>query len=1308
MSVLNENQLLGSSGAGGDYNLENSLRFRKSASAYLNRTPATAGNRKTFTWSGWVKRGVLADGYLFVAGTTSTNRFQISFYNNGIEVSMNNGSWVIELNSTAVFRDPSAWYHIVVAVDTTQATSSNRVKVYVNNSQITSWLTSTYPSQNLDTPVNSVVEHDIGISIVAPLYFDGYLTEINFVDGQALTASDFGDTNEDTGVWQPKEYTGTYGTNGFYLPFKPTTQATGFNTVTYAGSDSTQSITGVGFSPDFVWMKKRTGATNHILMDTVRGGTKFLESNTTTAETTVSGLLTFDTDGFSPLGGAGGINAAGDNYVAWCWDAGNTNPSYSAEFNGSSQSINMSNPSELTLGTGDFTIETWVYFNTDASYQHIMDYRPTGTQGNYPTLYYFGNQIIYFINSANVIASSSTVIPNTWYHVALSRSGTSTKMFINGVQEGSTYVASTNLVSGTARPIFGTSGFDNTLKLNGKLSNLRIVKGTAVYTTNFTVPDSPLTAITNTSLLTLQDSTIVDNSGNSLAITNTGSVANSVDYPFKYITNTDGTITSNIKANPATGFSVVTYTGNGTSGATTGHGLSTAPQMVIFKNRDVVGQWNIIAPSVLGAGYWMPFTTAASAFFDSNWTTTSSLLSLGSGGGHNGSGNGIVAYCFSDVAGYQKIGSYTGTGASGNTVTTGFRPAFILFKRTDAVSEWNILDATRDASNPRNTYIAPNQNYAESTTAGLTYDFNDTGFTVNGTGNGNNASGGTYIYLAIADTRDAQFNFDSSGNKNNWTANNINSNASGDTTYDIMTDVPTLTDTDTANYATLNPLKAGPAFTLSEGNLYALSTVSPYSYGSVLSTIGMPSNKWYWEITIGTTQSGVGIALDSIDPTTYFSIGTAGWAYNFNGDKRTNNTDSSYGASYTTNDVIGVAFDADSGSLTFYKNNISQGVAFSGLAANTYFAAICDMTGGGTGGGYFNFGQRPFKYTPPTGFKKLNTFNLPDSSIVNGSGYMDVNTWTGNGTSQTITNSGAMSPDFVWIKSRSVSGYYHVLIDAVRGITKALYSNATDAENTLATRITALNSNGFTLGSSGDVNDNAQTFVGWQWKAGGTAVSNTDGTITSQVSANPTAGFSVVTYTGVSATSTIGHGLGVAPKFIITKLRNIADGWYCYHESIGNNKFIRLDSTGATTTSTIFGNTSPTSTVFTNELGNYTCVAYCFADVEGYSKFGSYTGNGSTDGPFVYTGFRPAFVMIKGTNVGASQWGILDSARNPENACNHALFANLSNAEGSSDQIDILSNGFKVRNTFSSGNQNNINYIYMAFAENPFKNSLAR
>jgi hypothetical protein len=246
MSVLNENQLLGSSGAGGAYNLTDSLRFRESASAYLERTPAVAGNLKTWTWSGWVKRGnVAASTYycLFgVDGVTPTNRTEITFSANAIFIYEQVTTATISLTTTGLFRDPSAWYHIVVAIDTTQATSTNRVKLYVNGEQITSFSSATYPSLNYNTFVNSTNTHVTGARRYSNgtinKHFDGYLTEINLIDGQALTPSDFGEYNEDTGVWQPIEYTGTYGTNGFYLPMNQTVETYDATYLVVAGGGS--------------------------------------------------------------------------------------------------------------------------------------------------------------------------------------------------------------------------------------------------------------------------------------------------------------------------------------------------------------------------------------------------------------------------------------------------------------------------------------------------------------------------------------------------------------------------------------------------------------------------------------------------------------------------------------------------------------------------------------------------------------------------------------------------------------------------------------------------------------------------------------------------------------------------------------------------------------------------------------------------------------------------------------------------------------------------------------------------------------
>jgi hypothetical protein len=303
----------------------------------------------------------------------------------------------------------------------------------------------------------------------------------------------------------------------------------------------------------------------------------------------------------------------------------------------------------------------------------------------------------------------------------------------------------------------------------------------------------------------------------------------------------------------------------------------------------------------------------------------------------------------------------------------------------------------------------------------------------------------------------------------------------------------------------------------------------------------------------------------------------------------------------------------------------------------------------------------------------------------------------------------------VWIKSRSAARD-HKLTDSVRGATKALISNSTAAETTDSTGITAFTSNGFTLGASSVYNNSGATYVAWCWQAGqGTTSSNTNGTITSTVSVNASAGFSIVTYTGTGAAATVGHGLGVAPSMIIYKQRSQVSNWTVMHKSLANmtTSNLLLNSTAAvdTLTNTVAAPTSSTFGVSLSVAGSgQTCVAYCWTPIAGFSAFGSFVGNGSSDGTFVYTGFRPRFVMFKQTNA-VSDWQIIDTARSPYNVTNTALFPNLSIAETTAPPTydrDFLSNGFKMRSTASYINGSGNTFIYMAYAENPLKYSLAR
>ena len=536
---------------------------------------------------------------------------------------------------------------------------------------------------------------------------------------------------------------------------------------------------------------------------------------------------------------------------------------------------------------------------------------------------------------------------------------------------------------------------------------------------------------------------------------------------------------------------------------------------------------------------------------------------------------------------------------------------------------------------------------------------------------------------------------DTSGNGNDWTVNNISVAAGADN--DSLVDVPTNgTETDTGlgaevrgNYASANPLDKYSTIQLANGNLDISS--SEANWRSVRGSFGMSSGKWYWEITI--TNSGYnihGIGLNSAALTNYpgVSAGSYGWDYNGNlvGGNSTGSA-SAYGT------VISFAFDADTGRLDLYNDGVLESGYFSGLPSGTYFP----MFGlyGTIGLAQVNFGQRPFAYTAPSGFKALNTANLPTPTIADGSTAINVVLDTGANILTAAQGAIGGSADLLWIKDRANSNN-HQLIDTVRGGTATLQSNTTAAETTYSAP----------SGSS----------VAWTWDAGSSTVTNNDGTITSQVRANPSAGFSIVTYTGNSTVgATVGHGLGVAPQLIIIKARNNVSGgnWQVYHQAIGNTKYLELNSTSAAgTSSNRWNNTTPSSTVFTlgsdSDLnGSLNYVAYCFAPVEGYSAFGSYEGNGSGDGPFVYTGFRPRWILFK-CSTAVAYWGIYDAARNTYNAVNLGMYPNDSIAEVTDQPFDFLSNGFKVRGTTAFVNSNADTYVWAAFAEHPFQYARAR
>jgi len=553
---------------------------------------------------------------------------------------------------------------------------------------------------------------------------------------------------------------------------------------------------------------------------------------------------------------------------------------------------------------------------------------------------------------------------------------------------------------------------------------------------------------------------------------------------------------------------------------------------------------------------------------------------------------------------------------------------------------------------------------------------------------------------------------------------------------DSLLDSPTNgTQTDTGaggevsgNYCTFNP-EIPTTYTLVNGGLDA-SFVN--GTGNLLTgTLGVSSGKWYWEITVETNGVAmIGIADFGLDLNSQRFNGNGGLYYYQSGGNlygglgRTSVVSAqSYGSSYTTGDTIGVALDMDSNptTLVFYKNNTSQGTATNATMAGKIVGPAY-TNGGGATEVSANFGQRPFRYSAPSGYKALCTANLADPDIVDGSTGMDVKLYTGTEASLTVSGYN-FSPDFVWRKGRqAVSGNItespqHLIFDTVRGAGKRLQSNTASREDTGSTTLTAFTSDGFTLGSSTDGNDAPQTYVAWAWDAGSTTVDNTDGDVTSSVRANPTYGFSIVKWNPDSNGQSVGHGLNAVPEFIMSKSLDNDHSWRVYHKDLTAGNNILLDTSQGETTyngdidtvsTTVFdGGQGLTGSSLNNNI------AYCFTSIPGYSKFGFYVSNNNANGPFVYLGFRPRYVLIKCIS-GSEAWVIYDSERYDSNFNGYYLRADSAANEPASNtesfSINMVSNGFKVNGQWGGLNDTNTTdkYIYCAFAENPIKFSRAK
>ena len=560
-----------------------------------------------------------------------------------------------------------------------------------------------------------------------------------------------------------------------------------------------------------------------------------------------------------------------------------------------------------------------------------------------------------------------------------------------------------------------------------------------------------------------------------------------------------------------------------------------------------------------------------------------------------------------------------------------------------------------------------------------------------GTANTQDQYGTNGFRLTFAQSND--LGDDTSGKGNDLTETNL-------TTSDQTTDSPT------QNFTTLNTLRKGPNITLSEGNLKSTYSGGSQSYG-IASQKGVNSGKFYAECTVNTRGSQLMfVCVWSEDQ--YLSVvgndnpvfknGGVGYRDDTGNVDREDAINQTYGATYTSGDVIGIALDANTGTVWFSKNGTWQNSATASeiAAGTTTNSAVTGLNGSNynkPSGNFilgtvshsgnvstWNFGQKSFSYTPPTGFSALQQDNFSE------------------------TDKGVSG--FVWAKSRD-NTESHTMYDSSRGRQLQLSSNNTTAQNTQTDGLQKFLKGGYQCEDHERINQSGISYVGWNWVANtGTTASNTDGATSSTVQANTTAGFSIVEYTGTGGATSVGHGLSAAPEWMLFKDKGNSTNWRVYHTSMGGiTKYMLLNSSAAVATASMWG--SPTASAFivggtgyeVNESGN-NYIAYCWHGVDGFSKFGGYTGNGNANGPYVFTGFKPAYFMSKRID-STSDWIIWDNARSKFNPCTERLIASSNGAEGSAS-IDLLSNGIKIRNSDVSRNASGGTYIYMAFAEHPF------
>ena len=1400
--------------------ISGSLRFRSASNTILKRTHSSVGNKRTFTFSCWCKRALMGSSHNFLISSSGNGEFfKFGFRDdNRFEINTTySGSDSAQLISTAKFRDRSAWYHIVVAFDTTQGTSTNRVKFYVNNTLITQYDLGTYPSLNDESSVNDNVLHEIGNQTGTTRYFDGYMTEVNMIDGQQLEPTAFGYTDSQTGIWRPKKYTGTFGTNGFNLPM---------NGFSHVGED--KSGNGNHFIPNdcgTVPIDRATGA--FPVMNTNSGAT--IPRPGFRPDPFASNLVLVATfsDPSDTLDVHHLIKGSGSEKGLFVTGATKQEAIHnfygragSLFFDGSTDYINLSASSDFNFGTGDFTIEFWMYSgvnSVDSFYRRLwMTDGPTGNaSGNFqisitPTS---GVINLWEDSSALDVSGVSNVTTSTWNHIAAVRSGSTLKLYVNGREEVSTtYTTAISPNSGSPRPRIGNYGAGGGEgDYNGYLQDLRVYKGVAKYTEEFLcgAVDSSITehspsgiSISRKLNPSIGGSTGFNKEGASIILASNNDLTLDGDFTIEFWSYLESI--DNDTYHP----SVITFPGESSQGIIGQVYFNSTNNFFGLYNSNV-GDVCRTAYKSVSMGRWQYFTITRSSnsvrvFIDgllkntaTDSTTYGNPLGTMRLAGYSRNGGNVDGH-ISNLRIIKGTALYTSdftppteplTNVSGTSLLCFQSPTDVedvtVNSNSSTVNNQNWLKTGSYSNVTGGAVIAAldGDNYtfmgaSSSLNGEATYTFPGSGipFTKleisgsNYSGLYVKVNGVTFTNWGTTFSNPPFHNVTSVGSP--LTSITVRGNGTGQTSTMSVIRINDNTiiapdfandfgasdsadaasasnfspfDTDTiikgpSQYATLNP-NAQSGVTLSNGNLTNLGG------NDIPSSMGVNAGKFYAEVRIDTADSGANLKhlgvcatgvrsfrannsnnhiISYLDTVTLRSDNAGPFTSTGRGGITTWNLvtqDTDVG--YTIGDTVGIQIDMDNKFVKFFINGVLR-VHYTFVLATTFDKMYFYGRNNGSGVTTWNFGQKPYEYTPPPGFLPLASHNLESSSILKPQKHFDTVLYTGNGSSngdvQKISSL-QFDPDFVWIKSRSVSTSHNQVFDIIRsagGTDKALATNLNYAEYNFSD-FDFLN-NGFNApyssSASYSCNTNSATYVAWCWKAGGTAVTNNDGSIASQVSVNEEAGFSIISYTGNNTdNTTVGHGLGKTPELLITKSRDnpITPAWHTSHVSLPTNYDIALDATDAAwnpgsngwhelTNSSVFTLKKGSSDGNNTNRNGDSYIAYCWHSVPGFSRIGSYYGNGNGNGPYVDCGFRPSFIVVKRSD-SADNWVLKDASRNTYNSVFSNLNPNTSNAEfGSLDDVnsfDFYSNGFKIKGSNSAVNANGGTFIFMAFAEQP-------